>query len=150
MGGRVRCPHRQCVPTALQPASSRRAQTIQGQRRQPDIRTARLPGKGNRRRELGMGFTGNPHGSPTPHLSSRLRTSVGHARILASATRSGRKWRTALPVLAMLALVLPGVLTACGGARTPPGGPRGPPLPTPGPRTPPPPPPGAPPPPPHH
>src|SRR5260370_37880781 len=62
-----------------------------------------------------MGFTGSPHGSPTPHLSSRLRASVGHARILASATRSGRKWRTALPVLAMLALVLPSVLTACGG-----------------------------------
>ena len=69
-----------------------------------------------------MGFTGNLHGSLAPHLSSRLRASVGHARILASATRSGRKWRTALPVLAMLALVLPGVLTACGGTSSTGGG----------------------------
>src|SRR5258708_10466517 len=101
--------------TVLQPASSRKAETIQDQRRQPSTQIARLPGKGNRRRELGMGFTGNPHGSPAPHLISRLRASVGHARTLASSTRSGPKWRTALPVLAMLALVLPGVLTACGG-----------------------------------
>jgi len=62
-----------------------------------------------------MGFTGNPHGSPAPHLSAWLTASIGHARILAPATRSGRKWRTALPLLAMLALVLPAVLTACGG-----------------------------------
>jgi len=69
-----------------------------------------------------MGFTGNPHGSPAPHLSARLRASVGHARTLASAARSGRKWRTTLPLLAMLALALLAVLTACGGTSSSGGG----------------------------
>ncbi len=63
-----------------------------------------------------MGFAENLHGSPASYLSSRLRASAGHSLMPASAARSGRRWRAPLPALALLALVLPAVLAACGGS----------------------------------
>jgi branched-chain amino acid transport system substrate-binding protein len=69
-----------------------------------------------------MGFTGNSHGSPASYLSSWLRASLGKALNSVSATPSGWRWRAPLPVLAALALVLLGVLAACGGSSSGGGG----------------------------
>src|SRR5579859_586011 len=64
---------------------------------------------------LGMGFMAYVHGS-TSRLGSRLRMSLDETRISVSAAHSGWRWRAPLPVLALLALLLPGLLAACGGS----------------------------------
>ena len=64
---------------------------------------------------LGMGFMAHSHGS-TSHLGSRFRaSSIGKQLSPISAARVGRRPRAPLPVLAMLALILPAMLAACGG-----------------------------------
>ena len=61
-----------------------------------------------------MGFMAHSHGS-TSHLGTRLRTSGGKTLLAGSSTRASRRWRAPLPVLTLLALILSGLLAACGG-----------------------------------
>lgn len=69
-----------------------------------------------------MGVTRNPHGSPASRLRAWLSTVVGHAVAPVSAGHAGRRWHAAGPVLALFALVLPGLLAACGGTSSAGGG----------------------------
>src|SRR5690348_13852494 len=59
-----------------------------------------------------MGFSVRSRSSLASHLRSRSRAIVQHTlRTLRGARRS---WRAPLPLLALLALVLPATLAACG------------------------------------
>lgn len=61
-----------------------------------------------------MGFTGNPHRLPASHLRSWLSTACSRTRTLRAARRASRRWHASLPALGLFALILPGLLAACG------------------------------------
>ena len=61
-----------------------------------------------------MGIMAHSQGSPVSQRSSSRRTTAGIRAKLIATARS--RWRVRLPVLAMLVLVLPAVLAACGGS----------------------------------
>ena len=62
-----------------------------------------------------MGFSGIPHRTPASHLTGWLSTVRGRARAPIPAARAARRWRASLPLLGLFALILPGLLAACGG-----------------------------------